>query len=121
LVQAADLRRTVALDILALNLEPADEPYSHLLTIDDEAALIEIVDALDRPMGPGPQLACIPLYWLNFRLADGRTVEFEYSCGEGQGTFLRGGAPPTLAPLGNHPTGRISRSSRHSAERRLAP
>ena len=93
LVEAAELRQTVALDILALNLEPADEPYSHLLTIADEAALVEIVDALDRPMGPGPRLACIPLYRLNFRLADGRTIELEYSCGEGQGTFLRGGAP----------------------------
>ncbi len=53
---------TVAIDILELNLEPADEPYAHLLTIEDEGSLGANVEALNVGIRPGLRLACIPNY-----------------------------------------------------------
>jgi putative hemolysin len=92
-VEAAGLEETVSLDIMELNLEPADEPYEHLLTIDNEGSLEVIIEALNVVIRPGLRLACIPIYQLNFHLADGSTWLLEYSCGDDQGNFMRGGQP----------------------------
>lgn len=92
-VKAAGLEETVSIDIMELNLEPADEPYGHILTIDDTDSLDNIIEALDVNIRPGLRLACIPIYQLNFHLANGSTWLLEYSCGEDQGNFMRGGQP----------------------------
>jgi hypothetical protein len=83
----------VAMDIFELNQEPAGEPYAHLLTIADEESLDAIVEALNVDIRPGLRLGCIPIYQLYFHLADGTTQELEYSCGDNQGVFMRGGQP----------------------------
>jgi hypothetical protein len=93
LVQEAGLMNTVAMDIFELNREPADEPYAHLLTITDEESLDAIVEALNVAIRPELRLACIPIYQLYFHLADGTTHELEYSCGDNQRVFMRGGQP----------------------------
>jgi putative hemolysin len=92
-VKAAGLEETVSIDIRELSLEPADEPYGHLLTIDNEGSLEAIIDALNVDIRPGLRLACIPIYQLIFHLANGSTWLLEYSCGEDQGNFMRGGQP----------------------------
>jgi len=92
-VKAAGLDETVSLDIMELNLEPADEPYGHILTINNEGSLEAIIETLNVDIRPGLRLACIPLYQLKFHLADGSTWLLEYSCGEDQGNFMRGGQP----------------------------
>jgi putative hemolysin len=90
LVEEASLRDAIALDVYKLNFETSDEPYSPLLTIDDPAELELLIDALDVNIHPGPGLLCAPIYKLYFRFVDGGMEEFDYSCGEGEGTFLRG-------------------------------
>ena len=77
-VQEAGLAQTVALDILKLNTEPSDEPYSHLMTISNEQMLDQIIAALDVPIWTCQQPDCITPYKLHFHLADGSVQEFDY-------------------------------------------
>jgi putative hemolysin len=119
IVQEAGLAQTVALDILKLNTEPSDEPYSHLMTISDEQELDQIIAALDVPIWTLWQEDCTTRYKLHFRLADGSVQEFDYHakwerctwfdfgerCHPNQESILRGDQEFLVAGDGGRPPG----------------
>jgi len=92
-VKEVGLVDAVALDIYELNLETTNEPYSLLLTISDQQRIAEIVSTLDIEIRSGLRVACIPIYELEFQLADGSTKKLEYSCGDQQANYIRSDQP----------------------------
>jgi putative hemolysin len=118
-VQEAGLAQTVALEILKLNSQPSDEPYSHLMTISDEGMLDQIIAALDVPIWTFWQEDCTTPYKLHFHLADGSVQEFEYHarwdrttewdfverCHPNQDSILRGDQEFLVAGDGGVPPG----------------
>jgi hypothetical protein len=87
----AGLAATTAVEIS----EQANKPGMDRLrkgAITDPATIRQLVNALDRRLPMGPLMDCLPQYRLRFRLADGRTEEFDYFC-EGGAPFLKGRQP----------------------------
>ena len=118
-VQEGGLAQTAALDILKLNTQRSDEPYSHLMTISDEGMLDQIIAALDVPIWTFWQEDCTTPYKLHFHLADGSVQEFEYHarwdrttewdfverCHPNQDSILRGDQEFLVAGDGGVPPG----------------
>jgi hypothetical protein len=90
-VREAGLAATTMVEIS----EQANKPGMDRLrqgVITDRATIEQLVKALDRRVPLGPLSDCLPQYRLRFRLADGRTEEFDYFC-EGGAPFLKGRQP----------------------------
>jgi hypothetical protein len=88
-VVEARLAGTVSVEILELVESQGAPEYELLLTLSRAEDVGPLVAALDVDLLLQPTARCIPRYRLRFRLADGRTEEFVYSCEDGQ-AFLGG-------------------------------
>lgn len=78
IVNVAGLEKTITLEILKLDQGLSREPYIHLLTIDDETQLNQIIAALDAPIWTYSGMDCVTPYQLQFHLVDGSVQTFNY-------------------------------------------
>jgi serpin B len=107
-VEQAGLSGTVAIEIAELDTASSAEVgtlYTYQLTVDDQAQVEQAVITLDVDLEPDPPARCSSLYELRFRLEDGTTQVFGYSCGAEGPAFLRGdqafwGGQQVTAPAG---------------------
>ena len=85
----AGLAGTVSVEILELVESQAEPKYELRLTLSRAQEVAALVAELDVDLPLQPTARCIPRYRLRFRLTDGRSEEFLYSCEDGQ-AFLGG-------------------------------
>lgn len=87
IVQAADLHKTVGIEVCKLDCAS----YTPHYTIGSPKLIAALVETLDSDLPLRPHVPCPAVYQLRFVLEDGQYYDFGYTCQMMSPAFLRGG------------------------------